>query len=159
MTDRPRKKAIPDKVKLLSVLRHGGCCVDCHEKLQDVADVQFDHRPAVINRPVNEDGTDYVPAQLDPEFIYPRCISCHDKRTNGPGGEKRITTAGSDKHIAAKTRRLAEQREPSAPVEEERRLPPVDEFERRRLELLRPEPRPEREKRSKWPSRPFRRSP
>ncbi len=156
MTDRPKRKSIPDRVKLQVVLQQDGRCPACGERLGALDTLNFDHRPAIINRPVNEDGTDYVPPQLDPEHIEAiHTKPCHDIRTNGPGGEKRITTAGSDKHIARKTKRLAEQREPPVPVEEERRLPPIDEFERRRSELLRPEPRPRAEKRSKWPSRPF----
>lgn len=110
MTERPKRKAIPDAVKLRAVLRVEGRCKQCGERLGDLSGLQFDHRPALVNRPVNEDGTDYVPAQLDAEYIEPLHLDCHDQRTNGPGGEKRITTAGSDKHVAAKTRRLAEQR-------------------------------------------------
>lgn len=123
MTDRPKRKAIPDAVKLRAVLRVEGRCPHCGERLGDLAGLQFDHRPALINRDVAEDGGDYVPAQLDPEFIEPLHVKCHDIRTNGPGGEKRITTAGSDKHTRDKTRRLAERgarqsRPVTAPVEE-----------------------------------------
>lgn len=129
MTDRPKRKAIPDAVKLRAVLRVEGRCRQCGERLGDLSGLQFDHRPAIINRPVNEDGTDYVPAQLDPEFIEPLHIDCHDIRTNGPGGEKRITTAGSDKHVAAKTKRLAEQR--MAPPREEAEEPAPSPFSSR----------------------------
>jgi len=119
MTDRPKRKAIPDAVKLRAVLRVEGRCLQCGERLGDLSGLQFDHRPALVNRPVNEAGTDYVPAQLDPEHIDPLHMKCHDTRTNGPGGEKRITTAGSDKHIRDKTRRLAEQKvTPREPAEE-----------------------------------------
>lgn len=106
---RPRRKAIPDGVKLKVVVRQVGRCKDCNGKLAELECVEFDHRPAIINREVNEAWTDYVPAQLDPEYIFARCGDCHDKRTNGPGGEKRITTAGSDKHIRDKTKALQEQ--------------------------------------------------
>lgn len=109
MADRPKRKAIPDKVKLEVVLRQEGRCPACGERLGLLSGLNFDHRPAIINRPVNEDGTDYVPPQLDPEHIEAIHIKpCHDVRTNGPGGEKRITTAGSDKHIARKNDRLQE---------------------------------------------------
>ncbi|WP_449411041.1 hypothetical protein [Methylobacterium komagatae] len=121
MTDRPKRKAIPDAVKLRAVLRVEGRCQQCGERLGDLSGLQFDHRPALVNRPVSDDGSDYVPAQLDPEYIEPLHLKCHDTRTNGPGGEKRITTAGSDKHVAAKTKRLAEQR--LAPPREEVEAP------------------------------------
>jgi hypothetical protein len=114
MSDRPKRKAIPDAVKLEAVLRVNGRCPQCGERLGALKGLQFDHRPALINRDVAEDGTDYVPGQLDPDFIEPLHVKCHDIRTNGPGGEKRITTAGSDKHTRDKTRRLAERGAPQA---------------------------------------------
>lgn len=111
-TDRPKRKAIPDKVKLkvvlLAVERNQGRCPHCKQHLGELSGLNFDHRPALINRAVNEAGTDYVPAQLDPEFIEPLHIDCHKVRTFGPGGEKRITTAGSDIHTRDKTDRLSE---------------------------------------------------
>ena len=140
-----RKLTTLDKLRVM--MRQANCPL-CGKKLDALEDTQFDHEIALVN------GGEDTLANL--RGVH---RDCHDKKTNGPGGEKRITTAGSDKHIARKTKRLAEQREPAAPVEEEPRLPPVDEFERRRLELLRPEPRPRAEKRSKWPSHPFRRAP
>lgn len=103
---RPKRKAIPDKVKLKSILIHGGRCKDCRTAFGELSQIEFDHRPAIVNRIVNAEGTDYIPPQLDPEYIYPRCDNCHDKRTAGPGGEKRITVAGSDIGIRDKTRRL-----------------------------------------------------
>lgn len=106
---RPRRKAIPDRLKLEVTLKQGGRCKACGEKLHELADTQFDHRPALINRNVAVDNLDYDPPQLDPNFIEALHVDCHDKRTNGPGGEKRITTAGSDKHIRDKTKALQEQ--------------------------------------------------
>lgn len=115
MIDRPKRKAIPDKVKLEAVLRsverNQGRCPHCKERLGDLTGLNFDHRPALINRDVNAAGTDYVPAQLDPEFIEPMHIDCHKVRTFGPGGEKRITTAGGDIHTRDKVDRLVEGRE------------------------------------------------
>lgn len=105
---RPKRKAIPVAVKLESVLRLDGKCPHCSERLGDLKGLNFDHRPALINRSVNEAGTDYVPPQLDPEFIEPMHIDCHKQRTFGPGGEKRITTAGSDIGIRDKVDRLSE---------------------------------------------------
>lgn len=107
MSDRPKRKAIPDKVKLEVVLQQDGRCPFCEERLGPLTGLNFDHRPAIINRDVNEAGTDYVPPQLDPGHIQAVHVDCHKQRTFGPGGEKRITTAGSDTHIRDKTRYLA----------------------------------------------------
>lgn len=107
MGDRPKRKAIPDKVKLEVVLQQDGKCPICKERLGDLKGLNFDHRPAIINREVNEAGTDYIPPQLDPGHLQAVHADCHKSRTFGPGGEKRITTAGSDTHIRDKTRDLA----------------------------------------------------
>jgi hypothetical protein len=110
-TERPKRKAIPDRIKLEVVLRQDGRCPHCSEKLGPLKDLNFDHRPAIINRDVNEAGTDYLPAQLDPEFIQAiHVLPCHRERTIGRGGEKRTTTAGSDIGIRDKTKRLVEKR-------------------------------------------------
>jgi hypothetical protein len=112
MRERPKRKAIPDRIKLQVVLRQDGRCPHCGERLGPLSGLNFDHRPAIINRPVNEDDTDYVPPQLDPEYIEAiHELPCHRERTIGRGGEKRITTAGSDIGIRDKTRRLVEARE------------------------------------------------
>lgn len=152
--DRPRRKAIPDKIKLQVVLRQGGLCKHCGHKLEGLETVNFDHRPAIINRDVNEDRTDYLPAQLDPEYIEAIHISpCHDVRTNGPGGEKRITTAGSDKHTRDKNRRLAQEHQnfraltqaKHASIHEGDFEPAIDEPPRRRAG----------KPKTKWPKRSF----
>jgi 5-methylcytosine-specific restriction endonuclease McrA len=110
-TERPKRKAIPDRIKLEVVLRQDGRCPHCGERLGPLTGLNFDHRPAIINRDVNEDGTDYVPPQLDPEFIQAvHEVPCHRERTIGRGGEKRTTVAGSDIHIRDKTKRLVEKR-------------------------------------------------
>lgn len=156
MTDRPKRKGIPVGVKLEVVLAQDGLCTHCRKPLGKLPGLNFDHRPPIATRPVNDAGTDYVPAQLDPAHIEAiHELPCHRERTTGRRGESRLSARNGDQTTIAHLKRLAEQREPAAPVEEERRLPPIDEFERRRSELLRPEPRPRAEKRSKWPSRPF----
>lgn len=109
--ERPKRKAIPDRIKLEVVLHQNGLCPHCGERLGALKDLNFDHRPAIINRDVNAAGTDYVPAQLDPEFIQAiHILPCHRERTIGRGGEKRTTTAGSDIGIRDKTKRLVEKR-------------------------------------------------
>lgn len=62
----------------------------------------------------------------------------HREKTFGKGGEKRATTAGSDIHVIAKTKRLEKQQR---------------EFRERLLRPTGPEEKPTRK--SKWPSRPF----
>lgn len=106
---RPRRKTIPDRLKLEIVLRQDGKCKDCGKRLGELKDIQIDHRPSLINRNLSEDKSDYDPPQLDIEFLNALHIHCHDIRTNGIGGERRITTAGSDKHIRDKTKALQEQ--------------------------------------------------
>lgn len=111
MAERPKRKAIPDRIKLEVVLRQDGRCPHCGERLGPLSGLNFDHRPAIINREVAEDGTDYVPPQLDPEHIQAvHEIPCHRERTIGRGGEKRTTVAGSDIHVRDKTKRLVEAR-------------------------------------------------
>ncbi|WP_053220918.1 hypothetical protein [Methylobacterium indicum] len=155
MTDRPKRKSIPDRVKLEVVLAQGGTCTHCSKPLGKLSGVRFDHRPPIALRRVNEAGTDYDPPQLDPGHLEALHEACHDERTTGRRGESKLSARDGDQTRIAKVKRLVERYQPAAPVEEERRLPPADEFERRRSELLRPESRPRAEKRSKWPSRPF----
>lgn len=84
---------------------------------------ELDHDPALCLRPVDPETGKHIPPQHEPSCLIWRTKEAHDRKTNGPGGEKRITNAGSDKHIAAKGGRLARRHE-----------------EMRRLLLL-PEPR------------------
>jgi hypothetical protein len=60
--------------------------------------VQFDHDPALALRPWDEEKQDFIPPQLDPEYIVIRTEPAHDKKTNGNGA----TSFGSDKHAIAK---------------------------------------------------------
>jgi hypothetical protein len=57
---------------------------------------RHDHRPALMNRPFNEATKTYTPDANDPKFIDALTDRCHDVRTFGKGGEKRITTRDSD---------------------------------------------------------------
>jgi hypothetical protein len=99
---RPRtsevRKAIPDRVKVLVLLRM--------LKL-DPADVEWDHDPALGLRPFSTVTGDFIPPQLDPAGIVARPRRGHAEKTFGPGGERRITTLGSDIHAIAKVKRLA----------------------------------------------------
>jgi hypothetical protein len=69
--------------------------------------VDFDHDPALGLRPWDEETQDFIPPQLDPDFIVVRTKPDHDKKTNGSGG----TSYGSDKHAIAKIDRVSEAEE------------------------------------------------
>jgi hypothetical protein len=66
----------------------------------------FDHRPALWERRFDTETNDTIPPANDPNAIEFIPVGEHDIRTHGPGGEKRITTAGSDSNRRAKGRRL-----------------------------------------------------
>ena len=100
---RPKRKAIPLHVKGIVLGRQGYDCAQCRAPL-GTSPIQYDHRPPLWTRPYNT--KDYVPGQLDPDYIEALHVACHDKRTNGPGGEKRITSAGSDAGTRAKVKRI-----------------------------------------------------
>jgi hypothetical protein len=92
----PRKKLTA--VQKLQIMVRQARCPLCNEKLGELTDTEFDHAQALVNG-----GAD------DLENFQAVHADCHDKKTNGPGGERRVTTAGSDRHIADKTDRLSEQ--------------------------------------------------
>lgn len=105
---RPKRKTIPLAVKRQVRTRQNNHCAECKTIFTTDDKVQFDHRPAIILRAVNVEGSDYHPPQNDPAFIEALHQLCHLKRTVGriPGAEKTITTKGSDAHLAAKFRKL-----------------------------------------------------
>ena len=107
MTARPKRKAIPDRVKSLVLVRQGYRCAECKKTLIG-GPVECDHRPAIVMRMVNVEGTDYHPPQLDPEHIDGLHPKCHLKRTVGraPDAEKTVTTKGSDAWQAKTFRKL-----------------------------------------------------
>ena len=102
---RPKRKSIPDRTKLEVVLNQDGKCPHCGQRLGRLDGLNFDHRPALINRDIDQSIKDYVPGQLDPEYIQAVHIDCHKVRTSGATA----TTAGSDLHIRDKTRNLQQQ--------------------------------------------------
>lgn len=107
MTARPKRKAIPKSVKDAVLVRQGYRCPECRETLIGCK-VEFDHRPSIIMRMVNVEGTDYHPPQNDPDHIDALHSACHLRRTVGrtPGAEKTVTTKGSDAWLAKKFRKL-----------------------------------------------------
>lgn len=123
-----RRKAIPDRVKLIAALKRMGLTIK---------QVQFDHNPALALRPINPVTGDTIPPANDPDYIELLLITEHEEKTFGRGGEKRITTAGSDIGNIAKMKRVAKQQE---------------EFRKRVLAKEQGEPE---QRKSKWPKRPF----
>ncbi len=93
----PKRKRIPDRVKLEAALARFGLTID---------QVQFDHNPALELREWNPLTGDTIPPANDPGHIDMLTIAEHKTKTFGPGGEKRITTAGSDVNKIHKLRRL-----------------------------------------------------
>ena len=102
------RKGITPVVKVQVILNQGGRCAASGEVLTDARKVRFDHRPPLQDRPWNPDADDFDPPQNDPAYIEAIATEEHDRRTFGPGGEKRITTRGSDLREAARTRALTE---------------------------------------------------
>lgn len=104
---RPKRKAIPLAVRVTVGDRQKWRCAACGEGLNPLC-IEFDHRPAIISRPVNAAGTDYDPPQNHPDFIEALDPSCHQQRTTGrkPGAERTVTTKGSDVWLKSKFNRL-----------------------------------------------------
>lgn len=122
-----KRKTIPLAVKLDVALARFGLTL---------ADVQFDHAPALELREWDEAAGDTIPPANDPEHIQMLLIAEHKAKTFGRRGEKTATTHGSDIGNIAKARRITKQQE---------------EARRRMLAKDAGEPKP----RSKWGSRPF----
>lgn len=127
-----RRKAIPDRVKLIAALRALGLTIE---------EVNFDHDPPLALREYDEAARDTVPPANSPEHITMLLVSQHKTKTFGPGGEKRITTAGSDIGNIKKVRHLTKAQE-----EHRRRMLAKTERE--------DEPQPAKRK-AKWPTRKF----
>lgn len=92
---RPPRKAIPAAVKRAVVARQNELCkCGCRAFMswRPRMNTHFDHEPALRLRAVNKRGTDYVPAQLHPDYIDARCPDSHRVKTHGAGA----TTAGTD---------------------------------------------------------------
>jgi hypothetical protein len=132
------RKAIPDKLKLKVVIRQGGGCAACPEKLGKLEDTQFDHIPAVQLRCWDPEAKDTIPPSNDEEHIFAKHVDCHAAKTFGSKASKR----GADVTEIARTKRIAKE---------------TEEFRRRMLSRLIDDPASEQErpKKRKWPSRPF----
>ena len=104
---RPKRRAPPERLKLEIYLRQNGRCYRTGERLPSVYHCQFDHEPPLDLRPVNDDGTDYVPAQHDPAYLFAVLPGGHKAKTNGKAVEKKhLLRADHDQGRIAKTRSL-----------------------------------------------------
>jgi hypothetical protein len=134
------RKAIADRVKLKVVIRQGGNCATCGEKLGKLEDTQFDHVPAVQLRCWDPVAKDTVPPSNDKDHIFAKHVDCHAQKTFGSKASKR----GADVTEIARTKRIAKE---------------TADFRRRMLSKLvdpeiQVEPSNKRPKKQ-WPSRPF----
>ncbi len=69
-------------------------------------EIEWDHTWALGLRERTADGG-YIPDANDPRYIRPKLKEQHAVKTRGNGA----TTAGSDVHVIAKTKRLAREQE------------------------------------------------
>lgn len=113
MTARRHRPAISQRALLACIVLHGGKVVDPLTGYEFTADeimagrVQIDHYPALGLRAYDAEERKYTPDANDPRHLRPLDRDSHDRKTNGPGGERRITTRGSDQHEIDRIPRLA----------------------------------------------------
>ncbi|MDB5594168.1 MAG: uncharacterized protein JWM36_1129 [Hyphomicrobiales bacterium] len=131
------RKAIPLSVKLTVVVAQDALCTTCKEPLRNLANVEFDHVPALQLRLWCEEVKDTVPAANDPAAIEAKHADCHAAKTFGGKATKR----GGDITEIARTRRLTEQQQ---------------EFRRRILSKGEEDAPVSTKPKSRWPTRPFR---
>jgi hypothetical protein len=103
---RPKRKTIPVAIKREVCERQNGICTcGCGQKVEwkrHRRSTRFDHTPGLFLRLVNDAGTDYVPPQLDPNYVVARCLESDERRRSG--GAARATTAGRETNAMAKQR-------------------------------------------------------
>lgn len=112
MTNRPAepRRAVPMKTQRDLALQ---LAADLMRKLGMVpvdvpVEFELDHTPALCLRDIDPVTGQHIPHQHDPSCLIWRTKEAHAVKTHGPGGERRITTAGSDRHSRDKADRLAE---------------------------------------------------
>jgi 5-methylcytosine-specific restriction endonuclease McrA len=100
MTDRPKRKAIPDKIKLAVFARQRGRCALTGKRLASIYACEWDHVPALATRPVGPSGRDYQPPQLSPDYIQALHPDAHKEKTGEDMGRiaksKRIRAHASE---------------------------------------------------------------
>ncbi len=70
-----------------------------------LSEIEFDHDPALTNRPYDTEAGDFIPQQNDPRYIVPKARAIHDQKTFGrvAGAAKTVTTRSSDVGERART--------------------------------------------------------
>lgn len=91
VNDRPKRKAIPVRIKREVCERQGLLCYQCHEvpvHWETGSRTHMDHRPPLRLRGIRDDMRDYEPAQHDPIYLDALCVECHKLRTfRGTGAD------------------------------------------------------------------------
>jgi hypothetical protein len=95
VTERPKRKPIPDKIKLQVFANQKGRCALTGKRLASIYECEWDHMPALANRPVAPSGLDYDPPQLSLAHIQAVAPDAHKEKT------------GADMGRIAKNKRLA----------------------------------------------------
>lgn len=124
---RPKRKAIPVRVKRAVVERQGGICkCGCGQPVswKPKTNTHFDHEPALRLRELN--NGDYIPGQHSMAHIDAICPESHHAKTHGTGA----TTAGTD------TGKIKKERKRARPPKPKRTWPsrdiPARPFEKRK---------------------------
>lgn len=86
------------RVKLEALLRHGPVLDAEGNRITDLAQIEWDHCPPLMQREYQPSHMDTIPAANDPEFLIPRAIKAHQKKT-----------AQTDIPEIAKTKRLSDE--------------------------------------------------
>lgn len=103
------RPAVPDGVALKAALHHYQ--VRCSCGCGDIVYPDMCHRehdPALELRDYDPVTRKYTPDANDYRYITLMRSDCHAKKTHGPGGERRVTTKGSDNHTAKRLNKLSE---------------------------------------------------
>lgn len=90
-------------------------CPVTGEPIGDWANIRFDHRPALWERSFYTMTNDTIPPSNSVADIEALSVKGHDIRTHGKGGEKRVTTVGSDSHRRAKIARFEDPKPKKGP--------------------------------------------
>lgn len=126
-SDRPKRRAIPVRIKRAVVERQGGICkCGCGQPVswKPKTNTHFDHEPALRLREVSSAG-DYIPGQHSQAHIDAICPESHHAKTHGTGA----TTAGTDTGKIKKERKRARAPKPkrrwaSRPLKSRNSFPP-----------------------------------
>lgn len=90
------RRAIPAWVKIQVLLNMW--TTEHVQFFTDAKAIEFDHNPALTNRPYDTDKKDFIPPQHDPAHIEAKDSKVHDHKTFGrkPDASKTVSTRGSD---------------------------------------------------------------